>query len=84
MDWYNIIGNVGVIFIVFAYLLLQLKKIKSENILYSVMNAVGAIFILISLVYEFNLSAILVEIFWIIISIYGIINTIIIKKRVEK
>lgn len=79
--WYDFVGNVGVLLLLAAYLLLQLNKITSNQISYSVMNAVGAVFILVSLIFEFNLSAFAIEFFWLLISMVGIINYLRCKKH---
>ena len=71
-SWYDFLGNVGVLLILLSYLLLQMKKIKSQSMYYSLMNATGALLILVSLYYNFNLSAFVMEIFWILISLYGL------------
>jgi hypothetical protein len=55
-------------------LLLQLDKLNSKNILYSVMNLLGASFVIISLIENFNMSAFVIEVFWVGISLIGIIN----------
>ncbi len=70
---FDVFGSIGAITIVITYMLLQLKKIKSDDLLYSILNAIGAGLILLSLIYKFNLSAFLIEIFWLFISIYGIV-----------
>jgi len=72
LHFYDIIGTAGVLLIVLAYLLLQLEKISSRDILYSGMNAAGASLIIFSLIFEFNFSAFLIEFFWVIISLLGI------------
>ena len=71
-SWYDFLGNVGVFLILLSYLLLQMKKIKSQSMYYSLMNATGALLILVSLYYNFNLSAFVMEIFWLLISLYGL------------
>ena len=72
--WYDFAGNVGVAFMVVAYLLLQAEKIRSSDLSYSLMNGLGAVLVLISLLYQFNVSAFLVELFWLLISLYGLIR----------
>ncbi|HEX5703989.1 MAG TPA: hypothetical protein VFX97_12365 [Pyrinomonadaceae bacterium] len=72
--WYDLAGNIGVALMVVGYLLLQAEKIRSSDLSYSLMNGVGALLVLISLLYRFNLSAFLVEAFWLLISIYGLIK----------
>ena len=71
-DWFDFIGIVGVFTIILTYVLLQIGKIRSESLLYSVLNAVGASLIIISFRYKFNFSAFIVEFFWVLISLYGI------------
>ena len=68
----NLIGIIGVAFILITYLLLQMEKLASTDLNYSLGNLIGAACILFSLVFRWNLSAALIEIFWIIISITGI------------
>jgi hypothetical protein len=68
----DLVGNIGVVVIVVAYLLLQLERLKSTDLIYSVLNAVGASLIVASLIVDFNLSALLMEVFWVLISFIGI------------
>lgn len=72
LTWHDIIGNLGVGLIVLSYFLLQTQKIASDQLSYSLLNLFGAIFLLISLCYNFNLASVVIEFFWIAISIYGI------------
>ncbi len=71
---YDLLGNIGVFFIIISYLLLQLNKIKSNDVRYSLMNLVGASLVIISLIENFNMSALVIEVFWVGISIIGIIK----------
>ena len=68
----DFVGNLGVAILMITYLLLQLDKIKSANLSYSVLNAIGASLIVASLIVDFNLSALLMEVFWVLISFIGI------------
>jgi multidrug transporter EmrE-like cation transporter len=68
----DFIGNVGVVVLMITYLMLQLNKLSSDGLAYSVLNAVGASFIVVSLLFDFNLSALLMEVFWVLISFVGI------------
>lgn len=72
IQWYDVIGTVGVGTIIFTYVLLQTGRLRSEQLSYSVLNAAGAALILISLYFEFNLPSVVVEFFWLVISLYGI------------
>ena len=68
----DLVGNIGVVVLMVAYLLLQLNKLRSDELLYSLLNAIGASLIVLSLLVNFNLSALLMEIFWVLISLLGI------------
>jgi hypothetical protein len=72
--WFDFAGNVGVALMVLGYLLLQAEKLRSSDLRYSLMNGIGALLVLISLYFRFNLSAFLVELFWLLISVYGLIK----------
>jgi hypothetical protein len=69
---FDLIGNVGVLLMVVAYLLLQLEKLSGSALSYLLLNAVGALLVMISLMFRFNLSAFLMEAFWLLISLYGL------------
>jgi len=72
--WYDFAGNIGVALMVLGYLLLQAEKIRSSDLTYSLMNGIGALLVVVSLLYRFNLSAFLVEAFWVLISVYSLIK----------
>ncbi|MDD9902391.1 MAG: hypothetical protein OXT06_02385 [Rhodospirillaceae bacterium] len=71
LEFHDIVGSAGVVLVVGMYSLLQLGKISSERPLFSVLNGFGSAFILYSLYFEFNLSAALIEGFWLVASVYG-------------
>ena len=68
----DIVGNVGVLILIVTYLLLQLHRLHSDDLAYSLLNAIGASLIILSLIVDFNLSALLMEVFWVLISLVGI------------
>lgn len=71
---YDFIGLAGAALIILAFLLLQMDKLKATDLRYSAFNAAGASLIIISLLINWNLSAFIVEAFWLLISLYGIIK----------
>lgn len=75
-SWFDLVGNVGVLLMVVAYLLLQLEKMSSSAVSYLLLNAVGAVLVIISLMFRFNLSAFLMEAFWLLISLYGLTKSL--------
>jgi hypothetical protein len=70
--WYNILGTAGVATIIITYVLLQTERLRSQSLYYSLLNAIGAVLILISLYFEYNFPSLVVEIFWLLISLFGI------------
>ena len=72
MKWYDILGTLGVAVIILTYVLLQIERVRSDQLIYSVLNAIGAALILISLYFDFNLPSVVVEAFWLLISLFGI------------
>ena len=68
----NGIGLVGVVMVLIAYYLLNTDKISALNMRYLLLNLVGSILILISLMFHWNLSSVIIEIAWISISLIGI------------
>ncbi|MFT6094212.1 MAG: hypothetical protein ACJA2Q_002114 [Pseudohongiellaceae bacterium] len=72
--WSDLVGNIGVFFILLSYVLLQMEKLRSTQLIYSALNATGAVFVLVSLAYSFNLSSFIIEIFWLAISIFGLLK----------
>ena len=73
LQWHDWTGSLGVLIIVAAYLWLQIGRIAGQNVVFSGANLLGSILILVSLYFNFNFSAVLIEIFWIIISLFGLV-----------
>ena len=70
----DLVGNIGVVLIVVSYFLIQIGRMSSRGIPYTSVNALGALFILYSLYYDFNLSAFVIEVFWLLISLVGLVR----------
>lgn len=70
--WHDFLGNVGVLLILASYLLLQMQRVSAESWVFSFANGLGALLVLVSLTQEFNLSAFVMELVWLVISIYGL------------
>lgn len=70
--WHDLLGTLGVGIILVAYVLLQIGKLKSEHPAFSLMNALGAAMILVSLYFDFNFASFLMEFFWLVVSLFGV------------
>ena len=73
---YDFLGNVGVFLIVVMYLALHTDKVDADSVMFSALNALGAVLILISLSVNFNLSSVIIEIFWLGISLFGLFKSL--------
>jgi len=80
--WYDLAGNIGVLMMVIAYLLLQLDKLSSSAVSYLLLNALGAVLVMLSLMFRFNLSAFLMEAFWLLISLFGLAKSLLSRPAV--
>lgn len=83
MDYplHNVIGNLGVVMIVGSYFLVQIGKMSATGLFYTLLNGIGAAFIMVSLYFDFNLSAFIVEVFWILISLVGMARIFLQRRR---
>jgi len=70
------LGIIGVSFILIAYFLLQINKLASNSLIFSLLNFFGSLLILISLFDEWNLPSFIIEIFWMLISLIGIVKAL--------
>ena len=71
---HDAIGLVGVAAIIAAYFLLQSDRVRYDNYSYLFLNGAGAVLIMVSLVYAFNLAAFVMEAIWVGISFYGAVK----------
>ncbi|WP_440056755.1 CBU_0592 family membrane protein (plasmid) [Pseudoalteromonas sp. T1lg65] len=69
---FDVIGMSGTFLVVGAFFMLQLDKATPDSLTYNLMNLSGAILLLISLCYNFNLASFVIELFWIAASLIGL------------
>lgn len=70
--WSDFVGISGVALILIAYFLLQIEKLSGQGLGYLLLNATGAVLILVSLSQTFNLASFVIEICWLAISVMGL------------
>lgn len=68
----DIMGLIGVALIVGSYFLLQYNFLHKDSLTYLLMNFIGPFFILFSLYFKWNLSAAIIEIVWLAITIHSL------------
>lgn len=74
-EWHEYVGLLGVALCLLAYFGLQAGRLRGDGLVFQLTNIAGAAGIVVSLLYNFNLSAMAIELAWIAISIYGIVRS---------
>ncbi len=77
------VGSAGALVVVAAYFATQMRMMNSDDLAFPVINLLGSVLIAYSLLHNFNLASMLIEGFWIIISVIGIIQYFRLKRRTE-
>jgi hypothetical protein len=73
-QWHDLLGNLGVLLVLATYLLVQMGRMDIQHSLYSILNSLGALLIIVSLLHNFNLSSFVIEIAWLAISLFGLLR----------
>ncbi|MGB3457450.1 MAG: hypothetical protein WBG08_00080 [Litorimonas sp.] len=68
----DLVGLSGVALILFAYFALQTDRLAAEDWRFSALNGLGAVLIMVSLWFTFNLASFVIEVFWLAISLFGL------------
>ena len=68
----TILGLCGVILVLVAYVLLQSQRLSQTSPSFYLVNIIGSLFILFSLVYHWNTPSVVIEIAWLVISVLGL------------
>ena len=75
-EWHDLLGNIGVLLVLGAYLMVHLDKIDTQAVPYSLMNGIGAGMLSVSLYVSFNMSGLAIEFSWFLISIFGFLRSL--------
>jgi hypothetical protein len=70
----DVIGLCGVALLVVTYAMLQSDRIDPKGFWYSFNNLIVAVLVSISLYYTWNTASVVIEFFWFIISLYGLVQ----------
>jgi hypothetical protein len=74
LNAFRAVGLVGVGFILVAYFANQRRWLSSEDWRFPAANLGGSTLILASLFVEWNTPSVVIEVCWIAISLYGLVN----------
>jgi hypothetical protein len=72
----DLAGYAGVALVVITYGLSQMGRMDVKRPLYPALNGVGALLILVSLYFRPNPPSVVIEFFWLAISIYGFVRAL--------
>lgn len=81
MSWTDAVGVIGVAMILVAYAGAALGRLDVKGALSLFANFLGASLILLSLAVDFNLSALLMEGSWALVSLAGLIRLLVLRLR---
>ena len=81
MLWTDVVGVAGVLVILAAYAAAALGRLDVKGALSLFANFFGASLILLSLLVDFNLSAILMEGSWAVVSFAGLVRLLVVRRR---
>jgi hypothetical protein len=71
---FDIVGVIGTALIIAAYFASQQGWVDARDWRFPFVNLIGALLILVSLWVAWNLAAFIMEVFWIAISLYGLVR----------
>ena len=69
------IGLFGVVLYVCSYAGLQLGILRVADLRYNALNAVGGIAVIYSLIWNFNLAALVMQVLWFVFTVVGFIRS---------
>lgn len=69
----DFIGLLGVALVLAAYFFLQTGRLHFLDRRYLILNIIGSLAILFSLIFDFNLASFVIEASWVVISVYGLV-----------
>lgn len=73
VTWYDWAGYLGVALVLLAFFLLQAHRLRGNGLVYQLMNILGALGVMLSLLFgSFNMAAFVMQLAWLLIGIYGV------------
>jgi hypothetical protein len=78
---YELAGFVGAAIIVAAYFAMQQRWLNALDWRFPAANLIGSLLILVSLWFEWNFPSVVIEIFWALISLVGLVRSLAERRR---
>ncbi|HWI25119.1 MAG TPA: hypothetical protein VNS59_09375 [Lysobacter sp.] len=76
LEWYDRTGIAGTLMVLAAFYLLQAGRVSGTGLVYQLLNLFGAGGVLVSLWGKFNVSVFVLELAWMLVSLYGIVRSL--------
>jgi hypothetical protein len=76
LEWYDWAGIAGTLMVLAAFYLLQAGRVSGTGLVYQLLNLFGAGGVLVSLWGKFNVSVFVLELAWMLVSLYGIVRSL--------
>ena len=76
LEWYDWTGIAGTLMVLGAFFLLQAGRVSGTGLAYQLLNLFGAGGVLVSLWGNFNVSVFVLELAWMLVSLYGIVRSL--------
>lgn len=71
----DFVGLVGVAAYLAAYALLQTERLRAHDRAYLALNGAGALLVIVSLIYSFNLPSFVTQLLWLGLTLVGFIRS---------
>lgn len=82
--WHDWAGYIGVLLVLLAFLLLQARKLHGNGIVYQLMNVLGAVGVMLSLLFgSMNWPSFLMQLAWLAIGIFGMVNSARVRRELR-
>jgi hypothetical protein len=72
----DLIGFAGAAVLMVAYFANQQRWLSSEDWRYPAANLAGSVLIMVSLLFAWNFPSVVIEIFWALISVWGLVKSV--------
>lgn len=72
--FFEIIGWVGAVEVILAFLLNSIKKLSADSLAYLLLNLTGGLFLVVNTFYKSAYPSTVVNIIWVIIAIYALLK----------
>lgn len=77
----DIVGLAGAFFYLFAYALLQLRVLTIDDRRYTLLNVLGGVSLIYSLIWNFNLGSLISQVAWLLFTIIGYARFMLDRRR---